>query len=251
MVGIQVVRTLLLGNSNKDAKRLLVVVRRKIVWLKLQNINLPATQKYISTASASYGLLTTVNTTPFKGSMCLITMKRFECFILQSICKESSDVKQRHERDRGVPFCLCGNFKWRQIKCATRSCTRSMSSSKRCAEMRRGVGLTEDWGVGGGYQCELRLFDAVIAAGRGSFTLDWRSIAGGGGRGRCHRLSLVLARRAEGAHCQSSCYRKSPHSSYSGASVLRWRTPSHTACSGWRLCPSTKLDPPEELCWLL
>lgn len=27
--------------------------------------------------------------------------------------------------------------------------------------------------------------------------------------------------------------------------VLRWRTPSHTACSGWRPCPSTKPDPPE------
>lgn len=27
--------------------------------------------------------------------------------------------------------------------------------------------------------------------------------------------------------------------------VSRWRTPSHTACSGWRPCPSTKPDPPE------
>lgn len=27
-------------------------------------------------------------------------------------------------------------------------------------------------------------------------------------------------------------------------SVWRWRTPFHTACSGWRLCPSATPDPP-------
>lgn len=84
-----------------------------------------------------------------------------------------------------------------------------------------------------------------------SFKWGWRSIAAEAGRGRCHRLWLVLETQVEEARCQSSCYRKSPHSSYSGAFVLRWKTPSRTACSGWLPCPSTKPDPPEELCWPL
>lgn len=108
--------------------------------------------------------------------------------------------------------------------------------------------LIQHW-RGGTHECDC--FEAVTAAAQHSFMLDWRSIAAGGGRGRCHRLALVWETLAEEARCQSSCYRKSPHSSYSGAFFLRWRTPSHRACSEWLLCPSTKPDPPEELCWLL
>lgn len=47
--------------------------------------------------------------------------------------------------------------------------------------------LTEDWRMGI-YESDLRLFEAVTTALWGSFTLDWRSIAGGGGRGRCRTL---------------------------------------------------------------
>ena len=111
-------------------------------------------------------------------------------------------------------FCLFLNYKLRQIKCTECSCMWSISSSKHCVEMSWDSGLTEDWRVG---DLELRLFEAAMTAVWGSIMLGWRSIAGGGGRGRCHRLGLVLVRRAEGAHCQSSCYRRSPHSSYSGA----------------------------------
>lgn len=32
--------------------------------------------------------------------------------------------------------------------------------------------------------------------------------------------------------------------------VLKWKTPSHRACSGWPLCPSTKPDRPETT-WML
>lgn len=58
------------------------------------------------------------------------------------------------------------------------------------------------------------LFEAAVW---GSFMWGWRSIAAEAGRGRCRTLGLVLEKRAEEAHCQSSCYRKSPHSSYSDA----------------------------------
>lgn len=116
-------------------------------------------------------------------------------------------------------FCPWGTFshcKLRQIECTKCSCTWSVFLAANTVEIRWEMDLTEDRRVGV-YESDLRLFEAVVAAARGSFTLDWRSIAGGGGRGRCHRLWLVLVRRAEGARCQSSCYRRSPHSSYSGA----------------------------------
>lgn len=81
-------------------------------------------------------------------------------------------------------------------------------------EISRGMDLTEGWRVG--IWVSAQIVRSSHAA-RHCFTLDWRNIVEVGGRGRCHTLWLVLVRRAEAAHCRSSCYRKSPHSSDSGA----------------------------------
>lgn len=60
---------------------------------------------------------------------------------------------------------------------------------------------------------------SVGAAGwRGvPFKWCWRNTAVAGGRGRCHRLWPVSVRPAVAARCLSSCCRKSPRSSDSGA----------------------------------
>lgn len=77
----------------------------------------------------------------------------------------------------------------------------------------------------------------------------WRSSAGAAGRGTSRTLAPVWARRAAAARCRSNCYRKSPRSFYNDAFVWRWKTPSHTAYSEWHLCPLTRPDLPEGLCW--
>lgn len=185
----------------------------------------------------------------YSGLIALSVSDHKRCLnVLYCRAKKVVMSNRRVTKMQNPSFCLWGtflNYKLRQIKCTKCSCMWSIFSSKHCVEMSWDNDLTEDWRV---EDLELRLFEAAMTAVCGSIMLDWRSIVGGGGRGRCHRLGLVLVRQAEEARCQSSCYRRSPHSSYSGASVLRWRTPSHTVCSGSLPCPSTKPDPPEELC---
>lgn len=94
----------------------------------------------------------------------------------------------------------------------------------------------------------LRVSDSLRRSGQRCFTWGWRSSAAAAGRGRCHTLWQVWARRAEGAHCQSSCYRRSPHSSCSGAgereretdrfktAITTYRVPTHLEHQS--LCPS-------------
>lgn len=105
------------------------------------------------------------------------------------------------------------NCKLRQIKCTKCSCMGPFLAEN-AVEVSREMDLTEGRRVGIWVSAQI-VWSSVSAWH--CFTLDWRNTVGVRGRGRCHRLWLVLARRAEAAHCRSSCYRKSPHSSDSGA----------------------------------
>lgn len=117
--------------------------------------------------------------------------------------------------------CTCRSFlsfflplnKW-QIKCKDHKMHVLHPLAANTVDISWHMDPIQHW-RGGTHECDW--FEAVTAVAQHSFMLDWRSIAAGGGRGRCHRLALVWETLAEEARCQSSCYRKSPHSSYSGA----------------------------------
>lgn len=157
------------------------------------------------------------------------------------------------------------NCKLRQIKCAKWSCTRSVSSSKHCAEMR--------WGLEGGGFTDLssdRLKQSSQPGGApsrriGGASLEEEGVAGvadshrfwwGGQRElivgaavteNLPTVPTVMLERETQRESQDHDFSSRFYlSSFDDSpSVLRWRTPSRTACSGWLPCPSTKPDPPE------
>lgn len=101
------------------------------------------------------------------------------------------------------------NCKLRQITCTKCSCTGPLLAVNT-------VGLRREMDLTAGHWVGTRMVWSSPAAWH-CFTSGLKSTAGEGGRGRCHRLWLVLVRRAEAAHCRSSCCRIFPHSSGSGA----------------------------------